>query len=138
MELNNNMNSYDGNQIQFLREKMQKEVKLYIELDDKLKALNKASRDFRKQKDGLSKSILETMKQFEINDMTIKSGKLVYNERTTKKPLNKKNLLSGLTMYFKEDVERAKDCSEFVMDKREDVTKVTLKRSVNKSLTPPK
>lgn len=131
---NNNMNSISGNQIQFLREKMQKEVKLYIEVDDKIRALNKAAKDYRKQKDDLSKSILETMKQFEINDMKIKSGKLVYNERVSKKPLNKKNLLSGLTTYFKEDVERAKDCSEFVMDKREDVSKVTLKRSINKGV----
>ena len=134
MNVDNNMNSLSGNQIQFLREKMQKEVKLYIEVDDKIRALNKAAKDYRKQKDDLSKSILETMKQFEINDMKIKSGKLVYNERVSKKPLNKKNLLSGLTTYFKEDVERAKDCSEFVMDKREEVSKVTLKRSINKGV----
>jgi hypothetical protein len=134
MNVDNNMNSINGNQIQFLREKMQKEVKLYIEVDDKIRALNKAAKDYKKQKDDLSKSILETMKQFEINDMKIKSGKLVYNERVSKKPLNKKNLLSGLTTYFKEDVERAKDCSEFVMDKREEVTKVTLKRSINKGV----
>ena len=134
MNVDNNMNSLSGNQIQFLREKMQKEVKLYIEVDDKIRALNKAAKDYRKQKEDLSKSILETMKQFEINDMKIKSGKLVYNERVSKKPLNKKNLLSGLTSYFKEDVERAKDCSEFVMDKREEVTKVTLKRSINKGV----
>ena len=47
---NNNMNSISGNQIQFLREKMQKEVKLYIEVDDKIRALNKAAKDYRKQK----------------------------------------------------------------------------------------
>lgn len=134
MNVDNNMNSLSGNQIQFLREKMQKEVKLYIEVDDKIRALNKAAKDYRKQKEDLSKSILETMKQFEINDMKIKSGKLVYNERVSKKPLNKKNLLSGLTSYFNEDVEKAKDCSEFVMDKREEVTKVTLKRSINKGV----
>ena len=42
---------------------MQKEVKLYIEVDDKIRALNKAAKDYRKQKEDLSKSILETMKQ---------------------------------------------------------------------------
>jgi len=127
------MEQLNNNQIQFLREKLQKEVRHYIELDDKIKALNKAAKEYRKTKEELSESILETMKKFEINDMNIKSGKLTYNERKTKKPLNKKTLLNGLTLYFREDVEKAKDCSAFVMDSREDVVKTNLKRTVNKN-----
>jgi hypothetical protein len=132
----NNMETLNENQIQFLREKLQKEVKSYIEIDDKLKALTKATKDYRKTKVELSQSILETMKKFEINDMNIKSGKLTYNEKKTKKPLNRKNMLSGLTLYFKEDVDKAKDCSMFVLDNREDVTKVALKRTINKNVRP--
>jgi len=132
-----NMETLNENQIQFLREKLQKEVKSYIEIDDKLKALAKATKEYRKTKDNLSQSILETMKKFEINDMNIKSGKLTYNEKKTKKPLNKKNLISGLTLYFKEDVDRANDCTLFVLDNRDDVTKVALKRTINKNVTPP-
>jgi len=131
------MNTISQNQIQFLREKLKKEVRQYIELDDKIKALNKAAKEYRKTKEELSKSILETMKQFEINDMNIKSGKLTYNDTTKKKPLNKKNLLSGLTLYFREDVDKAKDCTDFVLDNREDVSKVTLKRTVNKNQSQP-
>jgi hypothetical protein len=129
-----NMETLNENQIQFLREKLQKEVRSYIEIDDKIKALSKATKDYKKSKDNLSQSILETMKKFEINDMNIKSGKLTYNEKTTKKPLNKKNLLNGLTLYFKEDVDKANDCSLFVLDNREDVTKVALKRTINKQV----
>ena len=126
------MNELNDNEFQFLREKLQKEVKAYIEIDDKIKALQKATKEYRKNKDNLSYSILDIMKKFEINDMNIKSGKLIYNEKKTKKPLNRKNLLTGLTLYFKEDVDRAKSCSEFVLDKREEITKVNLKRSVTK------
>jgi hypothetical protein len=107
-------------------------VRQYIELDDKIKALNKAIKEFRKTKDKTADSILQTMKQFEINDVNIKSGKLSYNKRTTKKPLNKKNLLTGLKLYFKEDVDRATDCSTFVLDSREEVVKTSLKRTINK------
>ena len=131
-----NMNQLTDNQFQFLREKLQKEVKTYIEVDDKLKALQKATKEYRKTKDNLSHSILDIMKKFEINDMNIKSGKLVYNEKTNKKPLNRKNLMSGLTLYFKEDVDKAKNCSEFVLENREDVTKISLKRTVNKQVQP--
>lgn len=130
------MNQLSDNQFQFLREKLQKEVKTYIEVDDKIKALQKATKEYRKTKDNLSYSILDIMKKFEINDMNIKSGKLIYNEKTNKKPLNRKNLMSGLTLYFKEDVDKAKNCSEFVLDNREDVTKISLKRTVNKQVQP--
>ena len=128
------MNKLDENQFQFLREKLKKEVKAYIEVDDKIKALAKATKEYKKTKDNLSQSILESMKKFEINDMNVKSGKLIYNEKKTKRPLNRKNMISGLTLYFKDDAVKAKDCSEFVLDKREDVTKISLKRKVNKTL----
>ena len=128
------MNNHDENKFQFLREKLKKEVKAYIEIDDKIKALAKAQKEYRKTKENLSHSILDSMKKFEINDMNIKSGKLIYNERITKKTLNRKNLITGLTSYFKEDIDRAKDCSEYVLAKREDITKVTLKRKINRSI----
>lgn len=133
MEYSNNMESLNTNQIQFLREKLQKEVKLYIEMDDKIKALNKAAKEYRKTKEELSGSILETMKKFEINDMNIKSGKLTYNQKTSKKPLNRKNLLSGLVLYFRNDDEKAKDCQDFVLDNREDIVKTSLKRTIHKN-----
>lgn len=125
-------NTMSDNEFQYLREKLQKEVKQYIELDDKIRALNVATRDLTKTRTKLSESILLSMKQFEINDMNIKSGKLSYNEKTKKKPLNKKNLLSGLTLYFDKDVDTAMNCSKVVLDNREDVTKVLLKRVINK------
>ena len=73
------------------------------------------------------------MKKFEINDMNIKSGKLTYNERKSKKPLNKKNLLSGLTLYFRDDVDKAKNCSEFVRKTVKMYLEFSLKRTINKN-----
>ena len=127
--MNHNMSE---NEFQFYKEKLQKDVKEYMEIDDKIKALNKAVKNYRKNKDDLSKGILDTMKVFDLNYMNTKNGRLIYNETTTKKPLNKTSLLSGLTSFFNDDVEKAKMCSQFVMSKRETVKKVTLKRTINK------
>lgn len=127
--MNNNMSE---NEFQFYKEKLQKDVKDYMEIDDKIKALNKAIKKYRKNKEDLSKEVLETMKVFDLNYMNTKNGRLIYNETTTKKPLNKTSLLSGLTSFFNDDLEKAKLCSQFVMSKRETVKKVTLKRTINK------
>ena len=45
-------------------------------------------------------------------------------------------MLSGLTLYFKDNVDKAKECSLCVLDNREDITKVALKRTVNKNVRP--
>ena len=70
MNVDNNMNSLSGNQIQFLREKLQKEVKLYIELDDKIKALNKAAKDYAKK---VEKEKLDKLNQIAKDNKTKKN-----------------------------------------------------------------
>ena len=72
------------------------------------------------------------MKHFEIDNMNTKNGRLIYSSKKSVKPLNKKNLLSGLTVYFKND-DKAKEVSSVVLDNRETVEKITLRRTINKN-----
>ena len=71
------------------------------------------------------------MKKFEIDNMNTKNGRLIYSVNKTFKPLNKTNLLSGLNMYFKND-DQAKTVTQVVLDNREKVEKVNLRRTINK------
>ena len=103
-----------------------------VEIDDQIKALNKAISDRRKTKKKLSEEILSTMKNFEIDNMNTKNGRLIYSVRKTTKPLNKKNLISGLNIYFK-DEDKSSEVSKVVLDNRESVEKISLRRTVNKN-----
>ena len=116
---------------QFYKEQLKINVKSYLELDDQIKALNKALVERRKQKNKLSDEILDMMKKFEIDNMNTKNGRLIYSVNKTTKPLNKTNLLSGLNMYFKNE-DQAKSVSQVVLDNREKVEKVKLRRTINK------
>ena len=113
------------------QQQLKSDVKTYLDLDDQIKALNKAVKERRTSKGKLAESILSTMKKFEIENMNTKNGRLIYSVKKTTKGLNKKNLLTGLNMYFK-DEEKAKDATTIVLSNREVVEKVSLKRSVNK------
>ena len=115
----------------FYKEQLKINVKSYLELDDQIKALNKALVERRKQKNKLSDEILDMMKKFEIDNMNTKNGRLIYSVNKTTKPLNKTNLLSGLNMYFKNE-DQAKSVSQVVLDNREKVEKVKLRRTINK------
>ena len=118
-------------EFQFFKDKLKTEVKDYLELDDQIKAINKALKDRRDRKKALSESILENMKKFQIDFMNTKNGKLIYAETKRKEPLNKKNLITGLNNYFNNEDE-TKRASKVVLDSRKDVVKVTLRRTVNK------
>ena len=130
MEVNKEMSE---NEFELHKQELKSNVKHYLEIDDQIKALTKALGERRKQKKKLADSILETMKHFEIDNMNTKNGRLIYSSKKSVKPLNKKNLLSGLTLYFKNDGEKAKEVSSIVLENRETVEKITLRRTINKN-----
>ena len=118
-------------EFQFFKNELKREVKEYLEIDDQIKALNKAIRERRDKKKKLSDNILVNMKKFQIDFMNTKNGKLVYTESKRRENLNKKNLLSGLNEFFN-DEEKSKVVSQIVLDNRSEVKKVTLRRTINK------
>ena len=121
----------DENNFILFQEQLKTDVKEYMELDDQIKSLNKAVAQRRKTKSKLADSILNTMKKFEIENMNTKNGRLIYSVKKSFKGLNKKNLLTGLNIYFK-DEDKAKDATTAVLSNREVIEKVSLKRSNNK------
>ena len=127
-----NENTMNESDFQFFKDKFKSDVKEYLEIDDQIKAINKALKLRRDKKKLLSESILENMNKFQINFMNIKNGKLTYSESKRKEPLNKKNLITGLNNYFDNEVE-SKRVSKLVLDSRKDVVKVTLRRTINKT-----
>jgi hypothetical protein len=118
-------------EFQFYKKQLKNDVKTYLELDDQIKALNKALTERRKQKTKLSETILNTMKLFEIDNMNTKNGRLIYSVSKRAKPLNKKNLLSGLDIYFK-DNDKSKAVSQIVLENRGVIEKVKLTRTIHK------
>ena len=118
-------------EFQFCKEQLKSNVKMYLDIDDQIKALNKAIVERRKKKNELSEEILLTMKKFEIDNMNTKNGKLIYSTTKSTKPLNKSNLITGLNLYF-QDEDKAKNVSKIVLDNREKVEKIKLRRTINK------
>jgi hypothetical protein len=118
-------------EFQFYKDNLKENVKEYLEIDDQIKALNKAIVERRKQKSKLSADILTMMNKFEIDNMNTKNGRLIYSVSNTSKPLSKKNLVDGLNIYFKNE-DTAKSVSQIVLDSRPKVEKITLKRTTFK------
>ncbi len=106
-----------------------KTIKEWIEHDNKIKILQKEIKEHRSEKKELTDSLLEIMKENEIDCFDINNGKIIYCKNKVKTPLNKKSLLETLEKYFENmpDID-ASDVSNFVLDNREVKIKEIIRR----------
>jgi hypothetical protein len=102
-------------------------VNEYLEIDNQIVTLQKAIKERRDKKEKISKIILDTMKNNEIEQMNINNEKLVYSVTQSKTPLNKAYLNSVLSNYFN-DSNKAGEVINHILNNRSKVEKVKLKR----------
>ena len=96
-------------EFQFFKEKLQKNVKEYLELEEQITALKKAVKERTESRKRLSEEILENMKKLDLNHMNIKDGKLVYKVTNNYKSITQKALSESLQSVFKNNDEAAQE-----------------------------
>ena len=105
-------------------------IKSWVKLDNETRSLKKEQNIRNTEKKELTKILIEVMKSNEIDCFEIKDGQLCYLQQNVKKPINKKNLLTILSKYYKGDVEKATEMTEYISTNREEVTKETISRKI--------
>lgn len=114
-----------------VKETLVKTIKDWVKLDNEIRSLKKEQSIRTTEKKELSNTLIELMKSNDIDCVDIKDGQLCYTQHSIKKPITKKTLLSILSKYFKGDIERASNITEFITDNREEVVKESLTRKIN-------
>ena len=102
-------------------------VKEFLDIDNEIATLQKALKERKDKKEKLSKMILGTMKNKDIQQMNVNNEKLVYSVTQYKTPLTKPYLNNVLTTYFNNE-DKAQNVLEHILDNRSRVEKVKLKR----------
>ena len=105
-------------------------VKKWLEFDNEIKALEQALKVRKKNRKDIQVDIMDFMGKYNIKDMNTDEGKLTYNETKTKKPINQEYLKKTLSTYFNND-EDSNKITAFLLEKRETVSRISLKRSKN-------
>ena len=115
------------------KEALLNNVKDWITLDDEIKSANRALKEKRKRKKELTESLVNTMKNNEIDCFDLSGGsKLIYTKSKGKKALSKKHLLKALSAFFKGDTSEAKALSKYILETREDNIKENIRRKIPK------
>jgi len=115
------------------KEELVEHIKEWIQIDNEIKMLQKEIKERRNRKKELSASLLDIMKDNEIDCFDINDGKLLYNQTKVRSSLSKKHLVSCLLQYFDNDKEQAIELSQHILNSREVKVKETIKRKVDKS-----
>jgi hypothetical protein len=105
-------------------------IKEWMRIDNEIRNLNKEVRDRKTQQTNISKRLMTTMKDNNIDEFNVKEGKLVYSKKQVKKPITKKYLTDVLMKYYDGDTEQATELNSFIDENREATTKESIRRLV--------
>tara|TARA_X000000950_G_C13836622_1_gene628477 strand:- start:1138 stop:1491 length:354 start_codon:yes stop_codon:yes gene_type:complete len=113
------------------KELLIRNVKNWVRLDNEIRALKKEENNRKNEKKEINDTLVQLMRDTDIDCIDIKDGQLCYTKKNVKKPITKKTLLNILTKYFEGDLEKAEYTNQFILDNREEVIKETITRKLN-------
>jgi len=104
-------------------------IKEWVKIDNEMRDLQKQMKNLRNQKKGKSNELIHIMKTNQIDCFDIKDGKINYHRKNMKKPMTQKSLLGVLNKYF-DNVEKAIEVNQYILDNRQEVIKETIIRKI--------
>jgi prefoldin subunit 5 len=110
------------------KEELVENIKRWVGYDTEIKNLQKSIKEIRQKKKELTQSLIDVMKNHEIDCFDINDGKLLYTKNKVKTPLNKNNLMIALDKYFKNQSVNVEHVTNFILDNREIKIKENLKK----------
>ena len=110
------------------KEELVENIKKWVSYDYEIKNLQKSMKEIREKKKELTKSLIDIMKNHEIDCFDINDGKLLYTKNKVKTPLNKNNLMIALEKYFENESVNVEDITNFILDNREIKIRENLKK----------
>ena len=114
------------------KEQLKDYLRQWVRVENEISTL---SAEIKKRKlihQQLSSSLLRVMKQNDIDCFDIANGRIVYSKTKIRAPLNNGQLKSALKTYYKDDVEKASNLTEFLLASRVERTRESIKMKVPK------
>ena len=114
------------------KEEIVTNVRNWLIIENEIKEMQKIIREKKKEKKVITESLVDIMKENEIDCFDINDGKIVYTKNKVKQALSKKHILNALTAYFQNDGDKAQDISAFIMNSRQVKIKENIRHKIKK------
>tara|TARA_B100001093_G_scaffold507391_1_gene567879 strand:+ start:62 stop:412 length:351 start_codon:yes stop_codon:yes gene_type:complete len=105
-------------------------VKQWLNIDNEIKTLQKEIKERRKIKKTITASLVDIMKNRDIEIMSTSDGELIRTSRKVKSALSKKHLLQSLSVFFKNDSEIIGKLSNYILESRPEKTLENIRRKI--------
>ena len=113
------------------RHRLIENVREWLSLDNEIKSLLKKIKVQRQKRKDITSSLVNIMKNNEIDCFDTQDGQLIYTKKNVKNPLSKKHLLKSLAEFFKNDKVIVGQLGKYIMESRECKTKEDIRRKIN-------
>jgi len=114
-----------------LKNELISNVKEWVKLDNEMNTLKKELNIRKNEKKLVSSSLMNIMKNNNVDCVDLKDGQLCFNQKTVKKPITKKSLFSILSKYYNGNDTKTSELQEFILDNRETVVKESISRKIS-------
>ena len=109
------------------REELIEHIRNWVSMDNELKNLRKSVKELNTKKKEISNTLIQVMKENDINTIDMNDGKLLYKKTIVKAPISKKHLLQCLQDFYKNDTEMVNELSTHILESRETKTFESIK-----------
>lgn len=115
------------------KEELVDNIQEWLKIDKEVKILQNEIKERKKKKNTISNSLLDIMKNNDIECFDINNGKILYTKNNVKAPINKKHLQKCLNNYFINHPSiKSDDICNFILDNREIKTKENIRHKILK------
>lgn len=112
------------------KEHLVKTIKDWVRLDNEMRTLQNELKQRKIDKKNVSVSLMDIMKNHEIDCFDINNGQICYSRKNVKKPITKKVLMDTLSKYFKGDILKASEVNNYIIENREETVKESIVRKI--------
>ena len=114
------------------KEELISSIKEWIKIDNEISKHTKEIKDMKKKQKLLTNSLVNVMKNNQLECFDINGGKILYKKSKCKKPINTKTLLNTLKTYYNDTPNKAEEITDYILKNREEVIKETIRRKLDK------
>jgi Family of unknown function (DUF5760) len=113
------------------KEQLIKVIKDWVKNDNEIRVLQNELRVRNQEKKKITGTLMEIMRNHEIDCFDINDGKILYRKKNIKQSITKSYLMNILSNFYQDDIEKANELNTFILSQR----KITVKECIVRKIT---
>jgi hypothetical protein len=107
-------------------------IREWVRIDNEIRSLQKEQIKRKNDKKKISQTLIDIMKNNNIDCFDITNGQICYTKKNIKKPITKKILMNILSTYYNGDLVKASQLNNYIIENREETVKETIELKLKK------